>query len=201
MRATLSISASTVKLLFLWRLTSDTHGRDTPSNAAALACVKFSEAIQAATASMNCCFVSQYGPQHVNALAKDQAEFRQQAPDAVDADGAIRFEAFTQSVYAQTWMTFLAKSAPTRVISDMGLLLHKRFQIEFNNPILTLDAVAWKWEVPSYSLRGMPKRLRLSGTPHVQRWAPACLSPMCASKQTHLRLTHTLSDSRAMILK
>jgi hypothetical protein len=33
----------------------------------------------------------------------------------------------------------------------MGLLLHKRFQIEFNNPILALDAVAWKWEVPSYS--------------------------------------------------
>jgi hypothetical protein len=33
----------------------------------------------------------------------------------------------------------------------MGLLLHKRFQIDFNNPILALDAVAWKWEVPSYS--------------------------------------------------
>ena len=26
-------------------------------------------------------------------------------------------------------------------------------QIEFNNPILALDAVAWKWEVPSYSVR------------------------------------------------
>ena len=59
-------------------------------------------------------------------------------------------------------MTCFAKSVPTRVISVMGLLLHKRFQIEFNNPILALDAVAWKWEVPSYSVYGLPpKRKKL----------------------------------------
>ena len=59
---------------------------------------------------------------------------------------------------AWIWMTFFAKSAPTRVISVMGLLLRQRFQIEFNNPIVALDAVAWKWEVPSYSAQAERQR-------------------------------------------
>ena len=49
-------------------------------------------------------------------------------------------------------MTRFAKSTPTRVISVMGLLL-QRLQIDYPTPILALDAVAGKWEVPSYSVR------------------------------------------------
>jgi hypothetical protein len=35
----------------------------------------------------------------------------------------------------------------------MGLLLPKGCRLTFPKPILALDAVTWKWEVPSYSFR------------------------------------------------
>jgi hypothetical protein len=45
--------------------------------------------------------VGQRRAQPLGALRKDQAELRQEAPDAVDAGGAIGLEAFSEPMHAQ----------------------------------------------------------------------------------------------------